>query len=124
MQKGTPEDIDELRQLNIKIVEAENEGDRKWLGSVIAPELAFRRADEKRTIVNRLAFLSAVAGGKKRETEVESVEIYGERAVVICIVTVKSEEGDKRYHNLRLFARHDGDWKLLGWANEPLDEAK
>src|SRR3712207_4720215 len=36
------------------------------------------------------------------------------RAVVECVVT----QGEKDYHNLRLFVRRDGQWKLLAWANE------
>jgi hypothetical protein len=27
--------------------------------------------------------------------------------------------GDRDWHNLRLFVRRSGDWKLLAWANEP-----
>jgi|SRR5207253_1724469 hypothetical protein len=111
-------DIDTLRQLNIELGEAENQGDREWLHGVMAPELAFRRADE--TFDNRAAFLAMVKPGGSRETEVESVETYGDRAVVKCIVTVKSESGEKRFHNLRLFVRDNGRWKLLGWANESL----
>lgn len=119
MQNDKQADIDKLTQLNIEIGKAENEGNSEWLASVIAPELAFLRADGK-TFDNRSAFLAKVASGGSRETEVESIELYGDRAVVKCIVTVKSDEGDKSYHNLRLFVRHDEKWKLLGWANEPM----
>jgi hypothetical protein len=31
----------------------------------------------------------------------------------------KKKEGEK-FHNLRLFVRREGQWKLLGWANERL----
>ena len=46
----------------------------------------------------------------------EPIEIHGNRAIVECIVTV----GARDIHNLRLFVRRDGQWKLLGWANEPV----
>ena len=72
----------------------------------------------KQTIVDRKEFLDAVASGSDRDTEVESIHLYGDRAVVTCIVTMKP--GGERYHNLRLFVRREGGWKLLGWANEPL----
>lgn len=119
MQNDRQNDIDALRQLNVELGDAESQGNREWLDGVIAPELAFLRADKK-TFDNRATFLAKVKRSDGRKTEVESVETYGDRAVVKCIVTVKSESGDKRFHNLRLFVRNDGEWKLLGWANEPL----
>ena len=119
MQNDKQADMDALEQLNVKVGDAESKGDGEWLASFIAPELAFRRADGT-TIDNRAAFLAKVKLSDPRETTVESIELYGDRAVVKCIVTLKSTSGDKRFHNLRLFVRHDGQWKLLGWANEPL----
>lgn len=113
--------LKELEELNIRIGLAETKGDRNWLDKVVAPRLAFQRAD-RTTVDNREEFLDKVTQSACRETQVESIYLYGERAVVGCIVTVKSENGDKRYHNLRLFVRHAEQWKLLGWANEPLDE--
>jgi len=122
MEKGEflmQKDIEVLAQLNVQIGEAESKGDRNWLDGVIAPKLAFRRADGT-TIDDRADFLKKVARGDPRETTVESIDLNGDRASVTCIVTVKSAGGNKRYHNLRLFVRHEGKWKLLGWANEPL----
>lgn len=119
MQNDKQADIDELTKLNVELGDAETRGDGEWLANVIAPELAFRRAD-RTTIDNRAAFLAKVKQSDPRETEVESIELYGDRAVVKCIVTLKSATGDERFHNLRLFVRHDGAWKLLGWANEPM----
>jgi hypothetical protein len=111
-----------LEQLNIRIGVEESKGDnesRAWLDSIIAPKLTFRRADAT-TIDSREEFLKKVKPSVPRETKVESIELHGDRAVVTCIVTMKSLDGDKRFHNLRLFVRHEGQWKLLGWANEPL----
>lgn len=116
------DDIQALEQLNIRIGEEESKGDdasRHWLASVIAPKLAFRRAD-RTTIDNREEFLKKVKPNDPRETEVESIDLYGDRAVVRCIVTLKLAGGKKKFHNLRLFVRHEEQWKLLGWANEPL----
>src|SRR3989304_7016679 len=112
-------DIEILAQLNVQIGEAESKGDRNWLDGVIAPKLAFRRADGT-TIDDQADFLKKVARSDPRETTVESIDLNGDRAIVKCIVTVKSARGNKRYHNVRLFVRHEGKWKLLGWANEPL----
>jgi uncharacterized protein DUF4440 len=117
----TPETEPELTALNIRIGAAESEGDqaaRKWLGDVVAPVLGFRRAGGG--FVGRTEYLQAVAPSDQKETTMEAIDVYGNRAVVRCIVAVKSPAGEKRYHNLRLFVKHDGKWKLLGWANEPL----
>lgn len=105
-------DIEALLRLNEAINAAENAGDLAALGTMIASRLAFRRRDG--SIVDRNAFLSAPRSGERR-LQVESVQVHGARAVVACTVTMAGT----RTHNLRLFAKEDGAWKLLGWANEP-----
>lgn len=105
-----------LEQLNIAIGEAETQGDRPWFEDVIAPKLAFLRASGKFDC--RADFLLGVAPSERKTTEVESIHIYGNRAVVTCIVTVHTTSGDKAYHNIRLFIRRDEQWQLMGWANE------
>ena len=63
------------------------------------------------------AYLAKVKAGGDRETvTVEPIEVFGNRAVVQCVV----RSGGVKYHNLRLFVRRDGAWKLLAWANEPV----
>jgi hypothetical protein len=111
-------DIEALKERNIDIGAAESRGDRNWLDGILATKLAFQRANEARTTVDRKDFLDAVAPGSDRDTEIESIHLYGDRAVVTCIVTMKP--GNARYHNLRLFVRREEEWKLLGWANQPL----
>ena len=115
-------DIQALEQLNIQIGIAESKGDdesRKWLGGILAPQLAFRRANGA-TFDNRDEFLKKVKPSEPHEpervTEIVSIDLHGNRAIVTCVVSM----GDKRYHNLRLFVRHEAQWKILGWANEPL----
>jgi Domain of unknown function (DUF4440) len=113
-----PDDRAVIEQLNVEIGDAEDRGDSVWLDGVLAPQLAFRRANGQ--IVNREEYLQAVAPGGPRETQVESTVLFGDRAVVTCIVTIRSARGDQRYHNVRLLVRHEEKWKVLGWANEPL----
>jgi uncharacterized protein DUF4440 len=111
----------DLKALNIRIGAAESKGDKpakKWLGDVIAPVLGFRRASGR--FAGRDEYLKAVAPSDRRDTTIEAIDIYGDRAVVRCIVVVQSPTGEKSYHNLRLFVKQDGNWKLLGWANEAL----
>jgi hypothetical protein len=80
--------------------------------------LAFRRASGK--IDDGLEYLQTVKPSDPRDTTIETIEIYGNRAVVRCVVAVMSNAGMKRFHNIRLFVKHEGKWRLLGWANEAL----
>jgi hypothetical protein len=115
-----PNDIEVLLRLNLEIGTKESEGDKDWFEGKVAPVLAFQRANSKREVVDRQAFLNGVAKSdpvQMRETEVDSIHVYGNRAVVTCIVAWKG----KRFHNVRLFVRRppEMEWELLGWANEP-----
>ena len=105
-----------LRQINVRIGLAERDGDAVWLDKVVAPQLGFRRVNG--LFNSRSDSLAPLARGPKRETEIEKIEFYGDRAVVSFTVTVTSEQSVDRYHNLRLFVRNHGEWKLLGWANQ------
>ena len=114
-----PDDKQALIDLNEQINDAENDGNREWLATILAPRLALQRADKPRTIDDQVAFLQKVQKvepGDKRVLRIEPIELYGDRAIVKCIVAV----GDKEFHNIRLFVRREGDWKLLAWANELL----
>lgn len=103
-------DIEALIRLNDDITEAENAGDIARLGGFIAQKLAFQRRDG--SLADRDAFLLTPRPGH-RELRIESIQLYGDRAVVACVVT----DGDLVTHNLRLFVRQEDDWALLGWAN-------
>jgi hypothetical protein len=112
------DDTRALTELTKKINDAENDGNQDFLSSILAPKLAFQRADAQKTVDDRVAFLQKV---KPRVPPalveiIEPIQMYGNRAVVQSIVKV----GDQDFHNLRLFIRRDGEWKLLGWANEPV----
>ncbi len=104
-----------LRTLNVAINDAENTGNRDFLASILAPELAFSRASGAVDDAGR--FLQKVATkNPPGELRPESIEIdtFGNRAIVKCVIT----QGGKNYHNIRLFVRIDANWKLLAWANE------
>ena len=108
-----------LRTLNARLNDAENTGDRDFLAGILAPELAFLRADGK-TVDDAGRFLQKVAPRERYELAFEQIEVLGTRAIVKCVVT----RGEERFHNLRLFVRLDGQWKLLGWANERLTSSQ
>lgn len=108
-----------LEKLNVEIATAEDKGDRKWLESVLAPELAFRRASG--VVVGRDQFLRDVKPRSASRTRIESITLHGkDRAVVNCVVTLKVDGQDAAFHNVRLFVRDSTGWKVLGWANERL----
>lgn len=108
-------DDEALRTINARLNDAENAGDRDVLAGLLAPELAFLRADGK-TVDDGGRFLQKVAQREPCQLTVEHVEVIGTRAIVKCVVTC----GTARFHNVRLFVRIEGQWKLLGWANERL----
>jgi Domain of unknown function (DUF4440) len=118
---GMQSDRDKLRDLNIRIGAAESAGDKDFLAGVIAPKLAFRRANATGDCVDRDGFLKGVKESAERQTEIESINILSaNRAIVTCLVTLKTDSIPNRFHNARLFIRDkDGQWKILGWANEP-----
>lgn len=109
-----PTDEEQLRTLNLAISQAESAGDRNFLAGVLAPELAFLRANGSVDDAGR--YLQKVAKGAERPTQIDSVEVLGNRAIVKCVVTMAG----KRYHNIRLFVRIAEDWQLLAWANEEI----
>ena len=80
------DDLAVLAQLNVDIGAAETRGDRAFLDSVIAEQFAFRRASG--AVVDRPGYLAAVAESEPRLTEIESIQLYGDRAVVTCVVTL------------------------------------
>jgi hypothetical protein len=115
---ATDEDV--LCKINLMIGAGESDGDQAFLSEVLAPVLAFRRANGG--LVDRATFLDGVKPSARRETKIESVVMHGQaRAVVTCTVTVLDGAQRKQFHNLRLFVRSDqGAWHLLAWANEPI----
>lgn len=113
---GILDDILALTEINERVGLAESAGDKAYLEGVLASEFAFRRADGM--LVGRTAFMAAVSPSAERKTAVEHVELSGGRAVVTCVVRMTVQGEEKAFHNLRLFVKTDGGWKLLGWANE------
>jgi Domain of unknown function (DUF4440) len=110
------DDIARLTDVNNRIAVAESAGDRVALAAVLVPALGFRRANGQ--VIDRAAFLAAVSAGAVRETELEQIQLFGNRAVVSGLVRMETAEGPKTVHNLRLFIRGEAGWQLLGWANE------
>jgi hypothetical protein len=105
---------------NEEINFAEDTGNASDLAKYVAPVLAFRRANG--SLCDREGFLATVKPSGPRVIEVTSIEFLGSsRAFVRCIVSIEVDGKPKRFDNARLFVRGEqGDWQLMGWANEPL----
>jgi hypothetical protein len=122
--------IERLREINLLVNAAENDGEVEVIaghlaselveGGRRAPLLAIRRA--RGLCEGAGAFLGKVqrGGDRKIDRDAIDVQLIGRfRALVRCVVTSQ----DKRYDNLRIFVREDAgkqDWKLLAWANEEI----
>lgn len=116
MDSRIADDRQALQLLNEQINAAENRGDAAFLAGILAPRLAFQRADPARTVDDGVAFLQKVNDKFERRIKViQPIRVEGDRAVVECVVTL---EDNSSYHNFRLFVRREAEWKLLGWANE------
>jgi len=110
------DDIQRLTELTGLINEYENTAKQDLMAPLLAPRLAFQRADPAATVDDQVAFIQKMKTDRTRTVDkIDPIQLYGNRAIVSCIISVDG----KPYHNLRLFVRRDGDWKLLGWANEP-----
>jgi hypothetical protein len=109
-------DHTKLESLNVEIGEAESKGNGGFFERHLAPAFAMRRA-KPGVYDTRQAFIDKVAESPERTTDIESITVYGNRAFVVCTVTMDGN----RFSNLRLFTRDapDGEWQLLAWANEP-----
>jgi hypothetical protein len=115
-----PHDDEGLRALNVEIGHAEARGDKRFFEDLLAPAFAMRRATGK--VEDRKSFIDAVRESDARSTEINSVTPFeSNRALVVCAVAMVTPEGEKHFHNVRLFSREEpgSPWKLLAWANEP-----
>ena len=104
--------------INQEITRAENAGDAETLATLVASELAFRRANGK--IEGRKAFLEAAKPSGPRVLEaIDPLLVVDQRAVIRCTICM----GEERFDNIRLFIQEGEQWKLLGWANVAQVEA-
>jgi hypothetical protein len=101
---------DRLVTINKLITKLENDGNVPALMQLLAPPFAFRNRNGQ--IVDKSGFDPKPGA---REVVFNTIQVLGDRAVVMCVIT----EAGEATHNIRLFTRISGDWKLLGWANEP-----
>ncbi|MDR6559822.1 hypothetical protein J2809_004205 [Arthrobacter pascens] len=119
-------DANGLHKVNFSIGNAETEYDYQFFDALLASAFSMRRQDG--TIESRSDFLQRLKERKRqgepssnRVTTMLSFSAVGaHRVLVRCIVGLDG----KQYDNLRLFVRDSerSPWKLLAWANEPLEK--
>lgn len=112
-----------LRDLNIKIGEAEKNGDVEFLESILAENLIFERANKN--VVNKEEYLAALSSGARTYeslvTDQIKVGLDDDNAVVTLRVTTKGklngEEFSGQFTNVRRFVRLNGQWQCVEWRN-------
>lgn len=115
------QDLQDLRDVNAAIGDAEARGDRPWFEALLAPAFSMVRPDGLR-FDDRASFLAALQPGPRRRTRVESVLSHDDRAVVTCTV-VKGDGAEAATHrNIRVLSRPGpgAAWQLVSWVTEPL----
>src|SRR5687767_4391147 len=114
----------ELKEININIGEAEENGKIDFFENLLADELIFRRANGN--ITTKQSFLYDLKPGAfhKLVTEVQEVKTRGDYAVVQVKVVAKrtTEESEGEYLNIRSFVKRNGDWKLITWLNTKISK--
>lgn len=112
--------INELKKLNRDTFKAEDDANREPLERILADD--FRIIRSNLIIEDKPAMLCRVAADtsqRKREVDDESedVKIYGDSAVITCLITLKEKNGDVvgRFWNTKVFGRREGAWRCLVW---------
>ena len=112
-----------LRDINLRIPPAEDSGDKAFFENLLGAGFGFRRPSGE--ILDKQGFLGIIGKGE-RECHPHSIRIFpigAHRALVTCVLRSRPKDGEpwKEFDNARLFAKNaKGEWKLVGWANEPL----
>lgn len=106
----------ELRDLNVEIGSNETAGDRAFFRRLLHESFVFLRASGD--VDDKKWFLEKLKKSEERDTRVESIQIYDNRAVVTAIVAMTLGDERAEFHNIRIFLRTPDGWKLFAWANE------
>jgi len=111
--------MDNLTELDGRILKAEEEGNRAVLESLLHKDFAILRASGVKQ--DRQAFLNAVPGNAHRGRSADQLEVrpYGDCAVVTCRVTTsQNPDGTpsvRHFWNTRVFVRQAGEWQCVAW---------
>ena len=116
----------ELDALNERILQAEEEGLKDEIASLLHKNFTIIRASGAKQ--DRQTFLDAVSSNtnRGRTTEQPDVRLYGDCAVFTCIViTTQNSDGTLnpgRFWNTRLFVREQKQWRCAAWQTTKINE--
>ena len=113
----------ELVDLNLKIGEAEKQRDVNFLSSVLADDLAFRKANG--TVVNKKQFIEYLEKGKITydcllSSDIEVIFHQDLALVSLIVCAIGMSEGKRfsgEYLNTRLFLKNEAGWQCFLWFN-------
>ncbi|MEU1972156.1 nuclear transport factor 2 family protein [Microbacterium sp. NPDC019599] len=116
-------DVEVLRSLNALVAEWEQRRDETAVGrldEILSGDLLFRRANGE--VVDKTAFMASLSGPSPfadRTSDVLSVDVLGNAALVVVMVTTTDADGvASRFRNVRALTRTDDDWQIRFWFNE------
>jgi hypothetical protein len=111
-----------LEELNLSIPQWEQIRDdraKECLDRVLSDRLAFRRADG--TLVGKAEFMAALDDPGpfvSRESSQLAVDVVGDRAISISMVSGTTTAGQLKYFlNVRFLTIAEGRWRVDSWFN-------
>jgi ketosteroid isomerase-like protein len=125
------EDETTLKDLNVKIADAEMNRKDGFLDTVIADDLIFRRADG--TTATKEQYLAGIRNPENTYSQVEAsnVEVFVQDeglALVSLIVRAAGVRGGKpfsgTFRNTRVFAKKPAGWRCVVWFNTREGDAR
>ena len=117
--QGNDPNVIALKELNQRILEAEERGDRASLASLLRQDFTIVRANGEKH--DRQMFLKAVENNKSRgrSADLSDVRFFGNCAIFTCRVTTTRDKDGKaavgHFWNTRMFVQQDEGWLCLVW---------
>ena len=67
---------------------------------------------------DRTGFLDSPSVSSARQTRVDSITVFDNRAIVVCTVSEEADIGQVRFRNIRVFTRRttQAPWQLVSWV--------
>jgi hypothetical protein len=108
-------DVAMLTELNNKSFEAEEDGSRENLDSLLTDD--FRIVRSNFNVSDKQAMLTDVSANanKGRGVDEVSVKVYGDSAVVTSHLTTRNQNTVSQFWNTKVFVKQGGEWRCRAW---------
>lgn len=108
-------ELTKLMELSRRLFEAEENGDRGVLASLLTDDFKIVRSNL--TVSDLHAMLDKVSAnaGLGRVVVDSGARIFGNIAVVTSLVTTKNQDPEGRFWNTQVFVKTDGEWPCRAW---------